>query len=945
MIVVSAAKNKAVFSSFDGSITDRFSENNDEFFPYLIDDKSNLISKNRSFLSILVQKFATNASVNNIKIANSPIFYQKNHFSIQVYFLGDDHFSHYIENNTFLCSTLIYSDNFGYLMEYSIIPAEIKGETTIKLVRKSDGQYCNLSFDWEIIFNIETASAEGMSGWVFNKKLPSQPISLHVTENGRIKETFEVNGFRGDVEAVHGSDQGIPFSGFSTQFTSKSQLPIYSRNIVVEGSNLNLIDIPNIYVNDSSGTGVSQKIRRHFMGLQLDSLIEKNIAQTLMRQIGPKLINGIIRSSAQINSVKNIHYRFEQSLSVIIPVYSGYKETVACIEAVLNSKTNLYIEILIGFDAGPDLKLLEYLQSIEDKRVKIIVNENNLGFVGNVNNLVSMKSCYDFLLLNADTIIGDYLFDRLLSNLNLNRDYACITPVGSNATIFTYLNVASQVEAEIGSAVTTMNANLSSLGRLVPTPVAHGYCMLVNGTAYAKIGLFDLEAWGRGYGEEVDWCLNAFSQLGLVSGCYTGCFVYHAGNVSFGSQLSQARSGAAQTKLEARHPGFSSEIRLYEYEGELNHDKIRIDLSLGRAGLLNAKSLIITHGFGGGVETFVKGRIKEIASRGDVLVARVQIELGARFWVVEGQAVGRRIFPVDRPEAFLGWLKALGLSKMYVEHIGHGTLSEIQYIIDGMKIDTEVMLHDFSLICPKINLVDYRSSYCGVRDPGSCEICISRSGAHDAMHHAMAEVRTVDNLRKASSRLLESATTVVAPSRSTKSVYNIAFPDQKIKVRKHHSDSKFIQRESTSTYSKTVAVFGAVSDVKGLYRYKELAEYLEKTKSDIKIVIFGYTSNNEIFSANKNVKITGMYNGRGELADLIEYHDPKVCLHFAVWPETFSYTLSESLSFGLYPFYHAIGAIKERLSALKIGKSYKIDQDVAQIAKDLERFFKDGGYA
>ena len=163
-------------------------------------------------------------------------------------------------------------------------------------------------------------------------------------------------------------------------------------------------------------------------------------------------------------------------------------------------------------------------------------------------------------------------------------------------------------------------------------------------------------------------------------------------------------------------------------------------------------------------------------------------------------------------------------------------------------------------------------------------------------------------------------------------------------MRKHHADSKFVQREPISAYSKTVAVFGAVSEVKGLYRYKELAEYLEKTKSDIKIVIFGYTSNDEVFASNKNVKITGMYKGRDELTGLIEYHDPMVCLHFAVWPETFSYTLSESLSFGLYPFYHAIGAIKERLSSLKIGKMYNIDQDVALIAKDLERFFNDGGH-
>ena len=68
-----------------------------------------------------------------------------------------------------------------------------------------------------------------------------------------------------------------------------------------------------------------------------------------------------------------------------------------------------------------------------------------------------------------------------------------------------------------------------------------------------EIGLFD-EAFGLGYGEEIDFCLRA-SARGYLHILDDATFIYHEGSRSFGTQRA-ARVRHAHRLIRSRYPGY-----------------------------------------------------------------------------------------------------------------------------------------------------------------------------------------------------------------------------------------------------------------------------------------------------------------------------------------------------------------------------------------------------
>ena len=67
----------------------------------------------------------------------------------------------------------------------------------------------------------------------------------------------------------------------------------------------------------------------------------------------------------------------------------------------------------------------------------------------------------------------------------------------------------------------------------IPTGV--GFCMYITRSSLNAVGLFDADRFGRGYGEENDFCMRA-AKSGYKHVLAHNTFVYHAGGVSFGEE-------------------------------------------------------------------------------------------------------------------------------------------------------------------------------------------------------------------------------------------------------------------------------------------------------------------------------------------------------------------------------------------------------------------------
>ncbi len=91
--------------------------------------------------------------------------------------------------------------------------------------------------------------------------------------------------------------------------------------------------------------------------------------------------------------------------------------------------------------------------------------------------------------------------------------------------------------------------------RMLPEVITGvGFCMYVTKRALDLCGLLDEETFGKGYGEEVDFCLRA-TRLGLRHVVDDSTFVYHRGGGSFGDQQSEGLARGSRL-LDERYPYF-----------------------------------------------------------------------------------------------------------------------------------------------------------------------------------------------------------------------------------------------------------------------------------------------------------------------------------------------------------------------------------------------------
>ncbi len=265
------------------------------------------------------------------------------------------------------------------------------------------------------------------------------------------------------------------------------------------------------------------------------------------------------------------------ALTVIVPVYRGVDEVRACVGSVLRHGAGQDFELLIINDDSPEPAVVHYLESLADgrsasdaPRVTLLHNPTNLGFVATVNRGFE-HAAGDVVILNADTVVTDGWLDRLHDAASAEPDVATVTPLtnfGSLCTLPDELIAAFGLAGDdpaIDACAEFTDRN--GLGRRPQIISGVGFCMLVTRAALDVCGMFDVETFGRGYGEEVDFCLRA-TRLGFRHLVEDRTFVYHRGAVSFGTERS-AGLERGSALIRDRYPWFKATLRREQREQPL----------------------------------------------------------------------------------------------------------------------------------------------------------------------------------------------------------------------------------------------------------------------------------------------------------------------------------------------------------------------------------------
>jgi GT2 family glycosyltransferase len=251
-------------------------------------------------------------------------------------------------------------------------------------------------------------------------------------------------------------------------------------------------------------------------------------------------------------------------IDVIIPVYKGPHQTRRCIDSVLRSVEVTPFEIVAVDDASPDADITRYLDELaREGRITLVRNDSNVGFVQPVNRGMALHTDRDVVLLNSDTEVANDWLDRLRRSAYAYPDVATVTPFSNNATICSYPfeGWAGGVPGSLGLAALDHLCASTNAGRTVDLPTAVGFCMYIRRTCLDQVGLFDAQRFGRGYGEENDFCMRAAGAgwRNVLSG---DVFVYHEGAVSFSGERLALTENAGKT-LADLYPDYLRKVREY----------------------------------------------------------------------------------------------------------------------------------------------------------------------------------------------------------------------------------------------------------------------------------------------------------------------------------------------------------------------------------------------
>ncbi len=304
-------------------------------------------------------------------------------------------------------------------------------------------------------------------------------------------------------------------------------------------------------------------------------------------------------------------------VDVVIPVYRGRAQTLACIKSVLASLPK-GARCIVVEDASPEPTLVDALRSLA-RRGRIVLRHQqvNLGFPATANAGIRAATGRDVILLNSDTLVPPGWIKRLSDAAYSAPDIGTATPLSNDATIFSYPLEDGPNPFPDEAATVQLDRLATRANGIAVTnvPTAHGFCVYLRRDCLASVGLLRADLFAQGYGEENDFCIRA-RHLGWRHVAVPGVFVAHAGAGSFGAAKAQlmARNLAILNRL---HPGYDALIAEFRRSDPLAHARFRMDELRWRTECSRKGAVIlITHGRAGGVKRNVMERCQAITAAG-----------------------------------------------------------------------------------------------------------------------------------------------------------------------------------------------------------------------------------------------------------------------------------------------------------------------------------------
>lgn len=791
----------------------------------------------------------------------------------------------------------------------------------IKFARTS----CNLGLNG----NLEIISAERCLGWLTSPDVPRRKFEIEIYRDGKFEVAAPCERERVDVTAIYPESQT---PGFDADL-GKTTLPVTAATTLslrFAGSSRELFDGPYVLAGRPAAVAAIQNAARlAHLGLPGIGAAERAVlSQALSEYLArARIENGFIFNRQAVP-------RAAGQLAIIVPVYRGVEVTRACIESVLAHRDPALDRLILINDASPDAPMAPMLiQYANRENVILLSNAENLGFVRTVNRGLAIAGGSDVVLLNSDTVLHAGGLEELKRVAAAHTEVGTVTALSNNATIFSYPNSSIRRDAleDISWPELAALALEKNSGSIADVPTGHGFCMFIKGEVVRRIGYLD-EAFGRGYGEENDFCARA-AALGYRNVAAGGAVVEHKESISFANEKA---SLLAQNlpRLNALYPEYTPVIMQFERDDGMR----RLRWALDRARLARAAEagadfvLVVSNALEGGTAKAIRDVAEHIGYGGSpVLALRVTGE--GRLELSGETPLLLASFAQDECDELFAMLDAAAPRRV----MAHQMLGFPAAFISAFRAwaagrHSVFWAHDFYPLCPRVTMIDAIGRFCGGADADTCARCVEMEGAHDTSR--LNELTPAEH-RALFAELLGGFTHVLAPSANAAGYLSRIFPDAGFEALPHPEAEDGVAARARTGSDDEIIMLGAIGAHKGSHTLLDIARRARLTHPHLHFRVIGFTNIDKQLQAIGNVTITGKYTPE-ELPGLLDAARGRLALFLPAWPETYSYTLSELVKHGFIPLVPDIGAPAERVRAAKFGVVFPFPADPETVLRTID---------
>ena len=631
------------------------------------------------------------------------------------------------------------------------------------------------------------------------------------------------------------------------------------------------------------------------------------------------------------NQIDNIVQSLNKKISIIIPIFNAYDDVKKCIDSILINTKNSNYDIILINDKSTDSRIAPLLNEFEKKEsnIKVITNSINKGFVKSVN--IGMKNTSnDVVLLNSDTEVTYNWLQKLIINAYSDKKIGTVTAVSNSAGVF---SVPKMNYNEIPPYLTVDGmaklVEKSSKHVNMEVPTGNGFCLFIKRETISDVGYFDEMNFGKGYGEENDFCMRALKK-GWKNIIDDSTYIFHKESASFSSRKEELKKRNNKILLKM-HPDYSNKVRKFIESSTLNFIETNVQNALDNINNdLNKKRILyVLHEdyrnlCGTGYTNL--DLIEKLTDDFEIYILTSDtLELTLwkkninsidkiKSWKIKWDA--NKFYDTKFRDIYFNILYSLNIDLIQFDHLVKQTF-DLPKLANILGIPSVLIFHDFYYICPSINLLDKDLNYCNAKCKDSYDC--NAVGLFKNLPKLQDYLKT---WRTEVSKLFSYISTFVSPTYFTmdlyKSIYNELESKNTLTIyhgRDFESNNiKFLKPIQYKQNKRPVKILvpGNIVAHKGAHFIKKIKE--NDIENNIEFHFMG--------KIDPTLRNCGIFHGkydRDKFKEIVGKIKPSFIGIFSIWPETFCHVLSEAWDCKIPVIATNLGALKERIGKTEGG--------------------------